>query len=181
MKNNITHPIFYVIVLGWIALCYLILVSSVQSIVSPLSDSQKANISFFFPEGWGFFTKNPRDEILTDIYKIENGKLNLVTIPNSSSENLLGFSRKSRFISAEATKLSVLVGENGWQNSVNWIEHKILPKNKNKVILPPVLKSQLRYFKSGEYLLVRYKITPWAWTTKNQERFNLFFIKRITI
>ena len=57
-----------------------------------VNDNLKRKLNIIFPEGWGFFTKNPRDLGL-EVYKIENNKL----IKQSTRNNCLKEKAKSQF------------------------------------------------------------------------------------
>jgi antimicrobial peptide system SdpA family protein len=180
-KINIDLSLFFLVIFFWLSFFYSILISSFRVIPSPISEYQKNLISFFFPEGWGFFTKSPREDELLEIFKIEKSKLIPVTISNTCPENLMGFSKKSRYIGAELGKVSFFIGKENWILIKGWSVNDKLPSQKFKLAIPHLISSQLLYFPKGEYLVVKHTTIPWAWATRNQENFHSYKIKRIII
>jgi len=117
-------------------------------------------IKFIFssltPQGWGFFTRDPKEKLI-DIYKIHGSELIKLTIPNSSMSNYFGFSRKSRKIAMEVSVILSKLKDIKWE--ISYKNNSIVNNT------PPYLldKSNLYYLSHGDYLLVRRTLTPWAW------------------
>ena len=162
------------ILLSWTLLALLVFFSSFKEQVF-LNESIQKQLSVIFPEGWGFFTKSPRDLIM-QVYKIENDTVNSISMSTHSKEAILGLSRKPRVIGYEASIIANEIPKSFWKdNTTNNLTHYI---NDSTLIIK---KNNFKYFKKGDYLFKLYKKVPYAWAKKNQEEFNPFKIARIKI
>lgn len=115
----------------------------------------------FFPQGWAFFTKDPR-EPQSQLFKLENNKWQRVEHYQSSMKNYLGMNKGSTRINYELISIYSLIKKTEYSDSysniqIGWIEN--IPTKviyiKNSFDNP-----RLR----GEYALVIQKIVPWAWS-----------------
>ena len=159
----------------WIFMATIIFFSSFkEQIVVPHSIKKEVNIAF--PEGWGFFTKNPRDLHL-EIYKIEAGNIKSISICNHSLSNFLGLSRKSRVIGYEASMLANKVKKEQWKDS----DGTSLEKFVYESIIEIQSISNFKYFTEGDYIIKLYEPIPYAWVKENQEEFNPYKIARIKV
>jgi antimicrobial peptide system SdpA family protein len=114
------------------------------------------------PQGWGFFTKEPKEQLF-DAYKIQNGNLIQLSIKNASRENYFGFSRKSRFIGFEISKISAKINHESWVQSKGNIK---IPKS----FKIQYVRGNFRYFKRNNlYILIKTNPIPWAWASYSQE------------
>jgi hypothetical protein len=95
---------------------------------------------------------------------------------NTDAANMLGISRKSRFIGYELSKAVGYIHKNQWKFAKGDLDKNIPPKAH-----PIQLKEYFKYFPKGEYLFVQYKQVPWAWANQNQEEFRPCLISRIKI
>lgn len=145
-----------------------------EQVVVP--NSIKKEINTAFPEGWGFFTKNPRDLHL-DIYKIEESTIKNISIYNHSLSNYLGLSRKSRVIGYEASMLANKVNKELWQDN----NGKSVEKFINDSIIEIHSIPNFKYLVKGDYLIKLYEPIPYAWSKENQEENNPFKIARVKV
>ncbi|MGX1023367.1 SdpA family antimicrobial peptide system protein [Psychroflexus sp. MBR-150] len=136
---------------------FLIFFSSLNFNVNTPSYNTKFGLNLSIPEGWGFFTRNPREDMI-DIYRInDDNKLVKSMYKNGHYSNYFGFSRKSRKIAMEVSIIA------------NQIEDSIWVKKTNPGMLEiPIFKKEvdnefLYFLDTGEYLLVKRKTVPWAW------------------
>lgn len=160
----------------WILVSFAVFFSSIEEQLI-IDDNFRRQINLIFPEGWGFFTKSPRDFHL-EVYKLEYNELKLVTIKNQSTNNLIGFSRKIRVVSYEASILASQIEE------VDWVDK--LEKDFTKDIdkLRPVeikVNQNFKYMNKGTYIFKLFKITPFAWAKNNQELNNPVKISKVKI
>jgi hypothetical protein len=164
-----------IIIIFWIFMITIIFISSLKTQVV-LSEKLKMELNTLFPEGWSFFTRNPRESLL-EVYKIENNRLVYLPLSNSSKENLYGFSRKSRVKGFEASIIVSDIPTKLWTEDVgrNYANHLY-----DKAIEVKLKKSN-NYFKNGFYLFIVRKPIPWAWANRNQEKFTPYSFVKINL
>jgi antimicrobial peptide system SdpA family protein len=134
----------------------------------------KSIFNTLLPEGWGFFTRNPREPIV-ELYKIERERIVKITIQNGSSQNFWGISRKSRKIGMEMSMIAVLIKSESWYGGKGNFRLNI-PKS-SYIIKKP----KLVYFLSGEYLVVSTDVIPWAWASHSEKIKSNYKIARVNI
>jgi antimicrobial peptide system SdpA family protein len=135
------------------------------------------NLNFLFPQGWGFFTRNPREENVF-FYKIDsNNKIKEFNLLNQSSGNLFGFSRYTRLLSFDIAILTEMINEKKWYSS-NVVSESIYLD-----IKPIKIKasSNLQYLRKGTYIIKLQKTVPWSWSNSNQSKYSPFKIVKIQI
>jgi len=152
VHQNIKRFIFYFatifIVLFFI---FIVFISSLKSTVFDVPFIRKYNISLVSPQGWGFFTRNPRENQFA-LYLIEGKDKKLVTFKNASTSNLLGFSRLSRRINLEFQRILIKVNDTLWVDKEQKSTLKV--KRDNHFI----------YLKKGHYIIERSELTPWQYS-----------------
>lgn len=109
------------------------------------------------PQGWGFFTRSPKDDNV-DVYVVNKGDLSLLSYPNASYKNYLGCSRKSRTIGMEISIVMEKLKNVSWDTVI--VDR---PQLQIPMMVHHVNPKFLNYLSKGEYLLVKKPITPWAW------------------
>jgi antimicrobial peptide system SdpA family protein len=130
----------------------------------------------FFPQGWGFFTKNPK-EVMFLVYKEENGNFKKVVFENSSKENYFGFSKKIRYKNMEYSFL--IDSYKGKWDKLNGDFVKKLKYIKVKDTIK--LKKDFLVLTNGTYCLIKLNSIPFAWSNKNQEAFQPCEIAKIYV
>lgn len=162
--------------LSWGTLFYLTGLSYIDN-TTALSYDTKRNITFLLPQGWAFFTKNPK-EALVEIYRLKGkNQLELVTYNNASAANLFGFSRRSRAVSYQLSGVIGSVPRQAWTNGIGGVS-----KTLNNRVFPVKLKERLTYFQEGTYLIYQFKPIPLEWANQGQEQYrpNLSAIIKIS-
>lgn len=172
MKNR---QIKYFLTFGWVLCAAIIFFSSLKSQLV-LSEELKLATNTIFPQGWGFFTKNPQDFAI-NIYKIENKKLILIDIKNQSFKNRLGFSRSARIIGYEMSTVVSDIQNKDWVRNTDGNIYS----NIDDKIVDVENREYFNHLKKGEYLVKLYKPIPYAWSNDNQEKFNPFSVVKIKI
>lgn len=164
-----------IVISFWIFTLAIVFVSSLKTQIV-LSEGMKTKLNTIFPEGWSFFTRNPREPLLESFNIVDN---NLVPIPlsNSSSENFFGFSRKSRVKGFEASMIVSDIPSNIWKEDTG-IDYK---KHINDSVINIKPKQSNTYFKKGVYLFVLKKPIPWAWAGKNQEKYAPYSVAKVKV
>lgn len=130
---------------------FLIFISSLKSTVFDVSFSSKYNISMTTPQGWGFFTRNPREAQFV-LYELEDSVPELVTFKNASSKNLFGFSRLSRRINLEFQRMLGRVNDSLWKEEISELDTLIIEKT-----------GEFIYLEKGYYLIENKETTPWQY------------------
>lgn len=154
-----------VIVFGFLHINFI---TTLGDNVMNVSTEEKNVIQFFFPQGWGFFTRNPREPNYK-LYKVEDGRLNLVTFKITSPDNYYGFSRKGSRIGMEMHRI-----KDNLPSSTIWKKSTVVL---NKIHIDTINFSEtkpiegLLYLNEGNYILKEYLITPWSWA-KHQGRYS---------
>lgn len=128
----------------------------------PLKQQIGSFIATFMPQGWGFFTADPRMEQQT-IYQYEPSteKTSLAYWgPNSNIRNFLGFGRVGRIQAAEISVFIASIAKKDWIacNSIE-ICNKEAQKNNSVTISNKVSHP----FYCGEYILIKNKMLSWTW------------------
>ena len=159
MRNSIKGKL---ILFFWILLSLLVFFSSLKEQVV-LKSKLKSTIQVIFPEGWGFFTKSPRDSVL-DIYKVNKDNLEKISVKNNSFENMYGFSRKARIIGYEGSIVTNLIPLSEWKIE-NISNLDSMSKSSSYI-----LKTDLNYsyINNGTYLFILYEPIPYSWSKYNQ-------------
>lgn len=153
MKKNI----FYIsVVLLSLSFLYNLFFASLSYNAQTPNYTLKKILSKTLPEGWGFFTKSPREAGYT-VYAVHEGTLELVETRNTSSGNYFGFSRKARKVSMEVSIITDLVSEELWDKK----------NDPSAISLPEKLveidSKNLHFLKDHELVVVKSHPIPWAW------------------
>ncbi len=158
----------FVVLVGFLHLNFI---TTVGNNVMDVSTKEKNVIRFLFPQGWGFFTRNPR-EPKYKLYQIKEGQLQLVTFQITSSKNYYGLSRKGSRMGMEMHRI-----KDNLPPTDSWKSSKIQLRN---IDLDAIsyscvdVVSSLLYIEEGNYILKEYHITPWSWA-KHQSRYSKTF------
>ena len=150
-------------IITWSVIFYFILISHFK--YSPLHLSKKISKEIFFatPQGWSFFTKDPRYDRLEIYQVINNSTLEQVTRPNFSIENFYGFKRQNRQFLNEAFSSikNVVLNDSIWYNSSEGVDKAYQDINSiynfKNTFKNPVL--------CGQFVFEMYKPIPWAWSS----------------
>jgi antimicrobial peptide system SdpA family protein len=118
----------------------------------------KKYLGIFIPQGWGFFTRNPREEQF-NFYKYNNNSFKKVDVATSSISNFLGLSRSGRFRSRE---LSILL-EKANKDSLLWKKYQSIDSFIIKTTI--CKKNEILLIDTGVYRIERLEPLPWAWTS----------------
>ena len=138
---------------------------------NPYSPSAKTKllVQAFIPQGWGFFTKDPR-EPESFIYSSDGANWrSVLRTPNSSFKNLIGLRRNAR---AQGAEYGMLLSEIS-KDSAKWGFCKGTTKtgcieiNQNFKI-HSVLNKVRRPTLCGELWLIMQAPVPWAWQGQSE-------------
>lgn len=157
-NRSLVNIYFIFIILFWLSIFFLVAESTVGYTVLNIPTKTKNVVFQKLPQGWGFFTKNPREEHLL-IYKTELLYPELFSKKNFTLSNFFGISRKNRFLQYKLISKLGNTKKSGWINC-NYPSILNCDFETTKII---EVKKDENYL-IGEYYLFRGKPIPWAWS-----------------
>ena len=160
MKNKIY---FFVVTFISFNFCVYLFFNSLDYNVNT-NENHKRIITYCFPQGWGFFTKSPRESKI-DVYKKKKKKWEKITFKNASKENVFGFSRKSRIVFMETMIINQKIKEKDWKE-YKGIENLNIPTE-----IFEIDNANLNYLKNEEFILIKSKTLPWSWKADLDKKF----------
>lgn len=159
MNKNVVIS-FVLFSLFWLALIVYTLISFIPETPIKINKSY-SKIKYYVPQGWGFFTKEPRSNLVY-VYKYdENNNLKLFQHPNSSPRYFFGLKKISRAIGLEYGRIINDINPH-WEDFVG--EDKLVYYAENTRFY--TYKNMDRYPRlKGDFVFVAYEPIPWAWST----------------
>lgn len=114
------------------------------------------------PQGWAFFTRDPREAQIVLYKKNNKGELVEVEQRHSSFSNFFGLNRKADKIMFEVALIKEKLKDSQFQNTKWNYQQKIFSKLPNKTYK---VKNRLLYHNlKGQYIIIFQKPVPWAWS-----------------
>ncbi len=163
---RLVAAVFVMITAFWLLLLAYSIDAALPFNPFTLALAQKVRIQAFVPQGWKFFTKNPRDERIDVLAKDDNGRWRSILLGhNASAANLFGIRRNSRAQGVEFGLIASSLGKNRWISCSQRVDvcmnaAPVAATVKN--ISPgPTL--------CGEVVLVKQPPVPWAWSRSKRE------------
>lgn len=123
----------------------------------PVSYPKTRNTFMFLPEGWGYFTRNPREPVL-QLYGLD-AKHEPVLTPNFSTRSLFGLRRDGRRVGGEVDIVLSQVPANAWSTRRGGLNFESYLPDSTVVIQNTVARPTL----CGDYLIQLQDRMPWAW------------------
>lgn len=125
----------------------------------------KRNLKRFLPEGFGFFTRNPREERISIFQFCREGNFKEIHLQNATFDNILGLKKNSRALNALVQSILNNTKDSLWTDCFGDLELCVnnIPL-KQKSIIPSVYQ-----FQCGKYIAIRFKPIPWAWFKSYQK------------
>jgi len=114
-----------------------------------------------FPEGWGYFTRNPREPVL-QLYRLD-GQYEPVLVPNFSKRSLFGLRRDGRKVGGEIDFVLKQVPAKAWLITRKRVSFQVSPDSM-VVIHNPIEGPTL----CGDYLIQLQDRLPWAWARSRE-------------
>lgn len=149
---------FFCLVLFWFLIIYNIFISSIP-IPTSSSYIKQTTIFNIIPQGWGFFTRDPReDEIIFYREDSISKQVSLYSKTNSSLEFYFGASRKNRFTGIEMDFIYKNVPKSSWKKG-STKEFKFDTSTPPDTIKLNFNAQTLK----GYYFVAKQERTPWAW------------------
>jgi antimicrobial peptide system SdpA family protein len=162
-KFNYSRNAKQLIIIGltWFAIVVYIGLASIPFNPLSLSYNQKASIFTLIPQGWGFFTRNPREDE-PYIYKKAGKTWIQISKPNAASGYFFGASRQGRKINFEAYNLISQL-----KDSLSWQKVDLVMANPKQFADLPLVRfinNTTSPILLGEFIFVKKRKIPWAWS-----------------
>lgn len=162
------------IIFFWIVVGYLVL-----QFYNPLRVNSTINTynraADFFPQGWGFFTRNPQEELI-EAFEFSEGKLIPIASSAFDKSNLYGISKNVRQNLKDIGALQESVKNKKWRSSKGPLPLHAASQLKAdtlKVRDSKTFGENFKIIKRGHtYMLRKYKTVPFAWSNDHQEQYN---------
>lgn len=129
---------------------------------NPLTPSLAArrNLLVMTPQGWAFFTRNPREPV-DRVYKREREGWSAVGYTHSSPQNLFGLRRMPRASGSELAYMLERMSNGDWVDCAASL-NECLGQHPGKMVL--VENRAVKPFFCGKFLIERRRPIPWAWS-----------------
>lgn len=160
-KLNKTGYIYIGLILFWSVAVIIIGLSALPLNPLSLKYVNKINIFSIVPEGWGFFTKNPREPQYYLYKKTAPDKFELITVSSSDKTNYFGLKRTSRVINSELFEILRQINDSLWQKN-GGSEASIDLHCDNNISVQNLSKSPNL---KGLYTVISQERIPWAWSS----------------
>jgi len=154
--------LFCFLTVFWVSLSIILLAIAMP--YNPISGyiTNERSIKSIIPEGWGFFTKSPRDEALYTFILKSNVWIPYSGQNNSNAFNFFGINRNAR---EKGILYSTLLKQ---LNGSDWASYKNVGLRQfNNIHLKTVIVNNSTddlEFCSQTLLLVQTSTIPWAWS-----------------
>jgi antimicrobial peptide system SdpA family protein len=151
-----------VLATGWfLAALYALHAALPSNVIRlPLEDSLK--IGGLAPQGWAFFTRDPRERDMLMFVKTDAGWLDASLGPNASLQNLGGISRNARGQGIEVGMLVTRLPPEAWTRCRARHVKACLDEARGHLTLPNLYPRPTLC--ADEVALVLVSPTPWAWS-----------------
>lgn len=165
MKTKFTF-IAYSLLIGAIMFSSIVVGFSKNNPLFNFNENQATFISAVLPQGWGFFTKNPKESV----YIIEShDKAEEILLPNMDYRNLFGIVRKGRAQGVEFGKVLSQIPEEAWESCEN-IDCSIdYILNNNS--FTPVDDDTPRPLLQGQYIIYEKTVVPWHYSKHYEDSY----------
>jgi antimicrobial peptide system SdpA family protein len=161
IANQVRYCLFILVIMAGVYFAF-----TVSNRDTPVRFSYKSVREYYsiFPQGWAFFTRNPREAVLK-IYRQENGRLvHLNSTASLSLGDALGLKRHKRKISTEFAQVISRVAASKW---TKFDTGDIEEKAKGLPIADTIESRFDQKLLQGEYVFYQSERVPWAWAASN--------------
>jgi antimicrobial peptide system SdpA family protein len=151
--------------------------ASVGHTALDLPGQERQVIGRLSPQGWGFFTKNPQDELI-GVMERRDGHWQIIEEHSGSPSNLFGFRREMRAHGVEVGLFTQALGADA-----QWHECKSEPLGCADALPVTAVVANVSPspFYCGELVLFRPKPVPWAWSKARKPVVMPSFLARIEV
>lgn len=174
----ILWTIFVLTISFWIV-CILFILSSLgpynTTAFKFLNKREAAVLRGFLPEGFGFFTRDPKEEFPL-LYAEVGDSLVLLTRANSSLKNFFGILRTQRSAFGEMGMIIREIPEENWSKCASTLSDCILTKS---FTVFEISNDKINASICGTFYVTTKKPIPWAWRETFKGEMPQRFVKLI--
>ena len=146
---------------------FVIFINSIGYNLLTFNKKWSFELQFLFPQGWGFFTKDPRED-QTTIYKEENNSLKELDLKNGAPNSWLGMTRKNRIMLIELIQIINQVDSSNWKGIDSKEKMKAFTDTTKAIeVINFVNNAQLE----GNFFVIKQKPVPWSWRANKNNLF----------
>ncbi|MGV0170231.1 SdpA family antimicrobial peptide system protein [Bacillus velezensis] len=160
-KQTSMFSFFLFIMAAWIIVLFFTIIAALPSSAIQLTKHQSKTVSMIYPQSWGFFSKDPREDSL-NIYLLDADEE--LRWPNNSLKNVIGLNRYGRTQGIElGLMLEKLPSKEKWKDFTTGqdIKDTTFLKMKNESPSPRL---------KGKMIITYERITPWAWSQHTETK-----------
>lgn len=145
----------------WGGIVILVLLGSVPESPFPWTPQERTDLITLAPEGWAFFTRNPREPV-KELYRRQSGEWIPRDRANFSLHNWLGLKRASTIENVELHHLLRVAGPDSvWTQCTENVQRCARAQD---VYTVEVSNTTLTQRFCGPLLIREHKPVPWAWS-----------------
>lgn len=167
-----------VLITGIILVVYCVALAALP--YSPISFGRisRINTISLVPEGWAFFTRDAREDVIIVYKKTPTGIWEQVNVPGASARYLFGLDRKGRAIGVELAMLKAAIADSTWHSSRRPLsahfQRDTLPVQhlKNNAAQPLCL---------GDIIVQVTPPVPWSWARNHSKVIMPYKIARLYV
>ncbi|MGF2621040.1 SdpA family antimicrobial peptide system protein [Bacillus cereus] len=150
---------FLVVLFVWLLFIFLTIVTSLPKNPLSLNAKNEALVQQLYPQGWGFYSKDPRAESL-NMYSLEDNRTEIVW-PNNNMKNIFGLKRYGRAQGIElGTLMAKIPTSMEWSQCNKDAKSCLSTMKKEITIKNPTPEPTL----CGKLGIAKEKLVPWAWS-----------------
>lgn len=157
-QPNKSIGLFFIIVTAfWFILIFFTIIAAIPTSAIPLDLEKRTFIRTVYPQGWGFYSKDPRGDMF-NVYDLSR-KEQAVNWPNNKISNGFGLYRYGRAQGTEMGLLTAQIKENDWSKCTKSPMDCLSESEKIVSIKNTTPKPTL----CGELGIASAQPIPWAW------------------
>lgn len=118
-------------------------------------------VKFIIPQGWAFFTRNPREDQVI-IYKQNGEILNEISLKTTNKGELFGIKRSNRHIQDKIGNIISEINNKHWFTTKSFYDFKDVSQSLNHLSISVKYPSLC-----GTYIIEVKKIMPWSYFKSN--------------
>ncbi|MBK8567073.1 MAG: SdpA family antimicrobial peptide system protein [Saprospiraceae bacterium] len=155
------YTVALVVTAVWSSFIFKVAISSLPHGAFHESQVAAFNLKNVMPQGWGFFTRNPREDNYFVFRLSPDGKQTPVLTYSNSLNNMFGIKRTSRIQSMEMGAIVQRLKEYDWFDCP--LGNNLCQDDIAALCPTPVLNTCPKPTLCGELFITLKEVVPWAW------------------